>query len=267
MPYHVQRHGRCIVVHDECTPQVTDTCSGPEIREPAPLASRSWWHTWTARLLAAGLTLTGLSLAVLRTTRPAAPPRLKAIVGSRAEVAEQIRRGTPVIHATTVLSSPPVRPAFPLDKVSARAIPCRAAVLALDASDAPLHCSAGFVIGDGTQVVTTLTAVSGASAVELRLANGRCTRATTVTLNEEAGLAVLGTELVTEPLDWSSASPVPEEQVFIAGHSLMPPPPLAMVLTSFPEESRCTIASAPACQPRLQAPPCWTLAAKSKASS
>ncbi len=245
MPYHVQRNGQPIGEHDEQTMlallnagalKLTDTYLGRGMAQAEPLASLFGdglrWRVWTAWFLASALgVLVALSFLVPVQSHQR-PPRLIPAGGQRVRAGNEAPpRGVPVIRGSIVGSS---HPAFPFQRVESCASHSRVAVLALDGGEAPIGFGAGFIVGQGDQVVTTLKVVSGASAVELRFANGQCERATGVTVDEETGLAVLRLGHAGIPFAWSENAPWSGQELFIAGNVLSSLPALAQVRSAMP---------------------------------
>ncbi|MDB6117776.1 MAG: Trypsin-like serine protease [Verrucomicrobiaceae bacterium] len=245
MSYHVQRNGEAIGDYDERTMlallhagglRLTDTYQASHMATAEPLSDLiSGKSEWPTRLLPLLVVITGLgfvaTVAWVATRLPTPSHMIKAS-GQRAEPAEEIHRGYPVLHGTLTASARAAPATFPFERVEHRAVHGRVAILALDEQEAPRNFGSGFLTQDGLHVVTALSVVRGAGSVEVWFENGRRVPAANFIINPEKDVVVLGIADPGVGLDWSSKDPAVGEELVVTGNGLLPAPSLSHVQES-----------------------------------
>lgn len=131
----------------------------------------------------------------------------------------EVRRGEATFTGSFDASSDDA-PRFPSPAIETLVAHSRVAVLTLDEAMRPRSISSGFVIGDGSRVMCSLTALQGASTVEVRHADGRVERPKRLLWKPDVPAALLVLENKAVPLRIAAQSLSNYEKVFIPGHAL-----------------------------------------------
>ena len=207
--FQVMRNGAVIGQHDEPTLaallnagalRLSDTYWHRSMGAPRTLAeflcTGPSKRRWVRRLAVAGVVVAGLSLGAVGWQKLSRSAPGKPQIVTKAKKLDdglggyEIRRGQAVMLGSFEASLND-EPPFPQAAVEALAAHSRVAVLTLDAQGQPRGVSAGFVAGDGSQVVCSLAAISNADGIELRLVDGTTSRPTSVIIDQDSGVAVL----------------------------------------------------------------------------
>lgn len=133
----------------------------------------------------------------------------------------EIRRAVPVIVGGLSFDVTPDRVVdSPFAAARRLAVHSRATVLALDPQKRPLAIGSGMVIGDGTRLVASLRTVSGATTVEVHMANGVIQHPVEAVIGVPASIIIFTLPTAGIPIDCSTVGLRNGAPVCVAGHSL-----------------------------------------------